>query len=254
MQRLIKSVQRWIPSAKDGVVVLAYHLVGAETDSAVDIPLSEFQNQLDLLLTHYEVVSLGAAIQAFRTPVSTGRPLAVLTFDDAYENFFKVVWPLLEKRRMPSILYVPVGFVRGTAPPPLTGAAMSACSWPQLRDLARSGVEIGSHGVNHLNLRRASKELVNQELLESRSVLEQELGIAVESFCYPQAKYSSEVADAAARNYESAVAAGGRRFRGGDRYSIPRFPVRRDGAFDEMVKTHTWVREAIANEVRQWRA
>ncbi|RYZ08838.1 MAG: polysaccharide deacetylase family protein [Myxococcales bacterium] len=250
LKRSLNLVQRLLPEASRGDVVLAYHLVGAGTGAVVDLPVREFERQLDLLTERFHLCTLKDLLAAPAAP----QPRAVLTFDDAYANFVEVVLPILERRRIPSVLYVPIGFVQGTAKAPLTGAALPACTFADLRAAASAGVEIGSHGVNHLNLRRASDAALTEELRRSREVLEQELGRAVPSFCYPQAKVDARVERATAVHYESAVAAGGRRHLGGRPHRIPRFPVRRDEArFEPMIRSRLWLTEALASEVRQWR-
>lgn len=243
--------QRLVPRAHRGDVVLAYHLIGAGTDSPVDVPVAQFQEQLDTLASTFDFATVD---QLLATSTTTTRPRVVLTFDDAYANFAEVVWPVLAARRIPAVLYAPVGFVRGSAGPPLRGANLPACTFAKLRELNAQGVQIGSHGVNHVNLRRVDDEALSRELKDSRASLEHELGQPVNSFCYPQAKLDARVERAAARHYDNAVAAGGTRYRGGNSFRIPRFPVRRDEpAFDVMVRSRIWLSEAVASGVRQWR-
>ncbi|HXK17610.1 MAG TPA: polysaccharide deacetylase family protein [Polyangiaceae bacterium] len=253
LARLLASAQRRVPDAKSGALVLGYHLVGSGIDSPIDISVDRFRYQLDVLERRFRLLPLAGALSAATTP-SDGRAPAALTFDDAYANFAEIIWPILRERRIPAILYVPIGFIRGDAPAPIRGTQLRPCSWAQLRELAGQGLEIGSHGVDHLNLRRASSANLTRELTESRETLERELKVKVQSFCYPQSKYDSRSARAVARYYDNAVVAGGQRYTGGDRYRVPRFPVRRDEPeFEAFVGSRLWLREAIASRVRQWR-
>lgn len=252
LARVLAGAQRGIPDAKSGSLILAYHLVGSGVDSPIDISVDRFQYQLDVLERRFRLLPLESALASAET--SAERAAAALTFDDAYANFAEVIWPILRERRIPAILYVPIGFVRGDAPAPIRGTRLRACSWTELRELAREGVEIGSHGVDHLNLRAASRVNLTRELAESREALERELSVTVRSFCYPQAKYDSRSTRAVASHYDNAVVAGGRRYTGGDRYRVPRFPVRRDEPdFEAFVGSRLWLREAIASGLRQWR-
>lgn len=250
---MLASAQRYLPEAKSGALVLAYHLVGSGIDSAIDVSVDRFKRQLDALERRFNVVPLASALAD--ASLVGGRAPAALTFDDAYVNFAEVAWPILRERQIPVILYVPLGFVRGDSPAPIRGTQLRACRWDELRELAREGVEIGSHGVDHLNLRRTFGATMTRELVESRETLERELGVAVKSFCYPQAKYDSRAAREVARYYDSAVVAGGRRYTGGDRHRVPRFPVRRDEPdFEALIGARLWLREAVASRLRQWRS
>jgi peptidoglycan/xylan/chitin deacetylase (PgdA/CDA1 family) len=252
LTRVLARAQRQVPAAKCGTLVLAYHLVGSGVDSPIDIAVDRFRYQLDVLQRRFRLLPLASALASAAWAEELAP--AALTFDDAYANFAEVIWPILRERQIPAILYVPIGFVRGDAPAPIRGTRLRACNWAELRELAREGVEIGSHGVDHLNLRRASKLSLTREVAESRETLERELSVKVRSFCYPQAKYDARSARAVASHYDSAVVAGGRRYTGGDRYRVPRFPVRRDEPdFEAFIGSRLWLREAIASSLRQWR-
>ncbi|MBM4363046.1 MAG: polysaccharide deacetylase family protein [Deltaproteobacteria bacterium] len=248
-RELLERAQVLLPRAHHGVAVLAYHLVGGTTDSPVDLPLDVFRAQLDRLAATRRVRSLGAALG--------GAPrdeAFVLTFDDAYRNFREVAWPLLVERGLPATLYVPVDFVDGSGASPIRGVTLPPLSWADLRAMVAEGLTVGSHSVTHRNLRRLAPAEVERELEGSRKALEDRLGVAVTSFCYPQAKSSRAAERLAGRCYESAVVAGGRRFTPGrvDRRAIPRLPVRRDlRDFDALLTSPLWLSEAVASALRQ---
>jgi peptidoglycan/xylan/chitin deacetylase (PgdA/CDA1 family) len=220
----------------------------------VDIAVEAFRRQMTKLRDDCHVVTLKEAL--FDSASSgRGRPVVALTFDDAFLNFRRVAWPILAELGLPAVLYVPVGFVNGDSGCPIRGAGIPACSWEDLKALAKEGTTIGSHTVSHVNLARASTEVVERELRDSRQELEQRLAVAVESFCYPQAKYTRSVLRLASDHYESAVTAGGRRFVRGrdDRLAVPRFPIRRDiRSFHALIHAPIWVSEAVAHVVRQY--
>lgn len=252
VRHIAAGLQRFVRAADGGVTVLAYHLVDAGTDAAVDLPLPTFVRQLDDVAARFEIVPLSQAL--VRLTAAGERPLAVLTFDDGYANFYERIWPLLQARRLPSVFYVPVGFIRGDAPPPLRGADLPPCTWDHLRELTRAGVEIGSHGLQHVDLRALAPAALERDLVESRDMLEQRLGAAVTSFCYPRARHDQRTKAAVRSHYLNATVAGGRRYHGEDAYCVRRFPVRRDDArFDTMLRTSVWLSEAVADRVRCWR-
>lgn len=252
-----EALQIVVPRARDGIAVLAYHLVGAGTDSPVDISAEEFGRQMRWLRTECDVLPLESALSASSSRKPRRRPAVALTFDDAYSNFRSAAWPVLKELELPVTLYVPVAFVDGRGGSPIRGAAPPACTWADLKALVGEGVSIGSHTVSHVNLARSSRDVVRRELVDSRNELEQRLGVPVASFCYPQAKWTRRVRRQVRAVYDSAVVAGGRRFvsRRDDRHSIPRFPVRRDlASFESLVRARIWLPEALADAVRQRRS
>ncbi len=63
----------------------------------------------------------------------------------------------------------------------------------ELRGLAHGGFEIGAHSVNHVTLSAVSAAQVRSEVWQSKSALEQTLGLPVRSFCYPGGRYNATV-------------------------------------------------------------
>ena len=96
--------------------VLTYHRVGHPESTPdldpgiVSATPEQFTEQLDFLARAYRVVSLEAVLSALRggPPLPTGAVL--ITFDDAYEDFATVAWPMLRARGLPVTLFVPTAF------------------------------------------------------------------------------------------------------------------------------------------------
>ncbi len=64
-------------------------------------------------------------------------------------------------------------------------------SWDQLRTLAAQGHLIGSHSKSHLILRDIDVARVDEELVESKRIIEKELARPVPYFCFPNARYDA---------------------------------------------------------------
>jgi len=58
-------------------------------------------------------------------------------------------------------------------------------SWDQIREMSQNGFEFGGHTVTHPILSRIPIEQAQQEIIESKSYIEKELGQALLSFAYP---------------------------------------------------------------------
>jgi len=225
---------------------LGYHLVGAGTGLAIDVSRQRFAEHLDVLSSRAKVVGLRDVVLEVRTGrVSRGeRPRVVLTFDDAFLNFYDVILPILLARSFLATLYVPPGFVNGDGNHPLYAqrfAHLGAMSWDQLREAVAAGVEIGSHTYRHTNLARLPKPELIDEFHRSQAEIEEKLGVRPASVCYPEGFVTGSVCRAAGRFYESAVVGAGRpvslrrrRSSGdaptgaGDLLRLPRLPVRAD--------------------------
>jgi peptidoglycan/xylan/chitin deacetylase (PgdA/CDA1 family) len=231
-RKVVRLAQPLVPRASCGVTILGYHLIGAGTSSVVDLPLDAFRSQLSELRDLAEVCRLDEALTYLESGLDNPRPLVVLTFDDAFDNFRVQAWPLLKAMKMPSTLYVPVGFIEGARGTPLNGVAgAKPIEWSALREMAGDPLlTIGSHSWHHQDLRRLNVDLLRSDLRDSRSRLQQRLGLKIEHFCYPQAKWSAAVKQEVRVVYRSAVVAGGRRNVAGrfNPLRLSRIPIRRD--------------------------
>lgn len=71
------------------------------------------------------------------------------------------------------------------------GAAM--LDWEQVRQMARTSFEIGSHGVTHLILTQIPEQAVRAEVFQSKQSIEEQLKQSVGGFSYPNGDYSEEI-------------------------------------------------------------
>lgn len=255
-RRLLRSCQVLLPARSGGTTILGYHLVGAGTNLAIDIPAADFRRQMEELAETCEVVPLSEAVAEPIGGFSRERPRVTLTFDDGYENQYAAAWPVLRELRLPLTLFVQVDFVAGRHPGAIrSGPSLPPLTWEQVAEMASSElVEIGSHTCTHPDLRRLSVSQLRRELVDSRRELEDRLGRPVESFCYPRGQRSRRVEREVARHYELAVVRGGRAARPGTSpYRLERVPIRRDmnGSLGPVVRSRLWLEEWLAAGVRK---
>src|SRR5262249_19735982 len=72
-------------------------------------------------------------------------------------------------------------------------------SWAELREMAASGIDVGSHSMTHSILTLESDQRLLYELRESRSKIERLTGSPVSVFCYPNGDYDSRTIQEARR-------------------------------------------------------
>jgi len=97
-------------------------------------------------------------------------------------------------------------------------------SWKHLKELLDDGHEIGSHTMSHALLPQLDNDELYFELTESRKILQQKLGIEIESFCYPNGDEDSRIQKAVEKaGYKNAVSTQhGRNDRTVNKYTIKR--------------------------------
>jgi peptidoglycan/xylan/chitin deacetylase (PgdA/CDA1 family) len=60
-----------------------------------------------------------------------------------------------------------------------------AMNWTQIAEMNRNNIRFGSHTCSHLNLSHAGLDVIEKEILESRSDIEGHIDSKVEGFAYP---------------------------------------------------------------------
>ncbi|ULH17276.1 polysaccharide deacetylase family protein (plasmid) [Deinococcus sp. KNUC1210] len=150
-----------------------------------DCTVAEFEDQMRFLSQHGAHVVTLAQLQ---THLTRGTPLppraVVLTFDDSYQGFFDLAYPVLKRYGYPAAVFVHtdyVGVQTGDHP---------KMSWDELQQLDQEGlVTIGAHTRSHpADLALLSVARQDDELRGSKAVLEQHLGHVVNFQTYANGK------------------------------------------------------------------
>jgi peptidoglycan/xylan/chitin deacetylase (PgdA/CDA1 family) len=172
--------------------ILMYHRVandGPEELAPYRVKPAMFERQLAYLQRHgYHSIDLEDFYELWFEKGMRDLPgrAVILTFDDAYDDFYENAWPLLRKYGFGATVFVPTNYVGGVAewdrghgdPPKLM-------KWEQMVELCDNGVEFGSHGCSHKLLTEMSRVDAAQEAVDSKALLEKMLGRRVSAFCYP---------------------------------------------------------------------
>jgi peptidoglycan/xylan/chitin deacetylase (PgdA/CDA1 family) len=221
-----------------GITVLIYHRVGGGSDSAVDLPAEQFDEQMAMLASSYRVLSLAEAVDELTSPsgwavpggefVESAKRGVVVTFDDGTDDFVDVAVPILVRHGIPATLYAATEFIdAGTGFP--WGAAPA--SWAGLRDAVATGlVSVGSHTHSHRLLNRLPGGDVAEDLDRSIELIGGQLGVTPVDFAYPKAVAGSPAAEIEVRRrFRSAALARSRVNRPGrtDVHRLWRTPVQR---------------------------
>jgi peptidoglycan/xylan/chitin deacetylase (PgdA/CDA1 family) len=171
-----------------------------------------FERQLEALSSlGYEFLGVEAALRAART--TPGRRIVALTFDDAYEDFLTNALPVLQSLGAGATLYVPTSYLGQQADwlGPNAGRFGRLLTLEEVAEVARAGIEVGSHGHVHQPLDLVPTGELKAQLITSRAVLAAALGGPPRSLCYPHGYSSRRVRDVArAVGFRSGVAIGHR--------------------------------------------
>jgi peptidoglycan/xylan/chitin deacetylase (PgdA/CDA1 family) len=186
----------------------------------------QFRRHLEYYVRQHEPLAEADLASFLAGDRTLARPGLLLTFDDGYKSNYEVAAELLDEFGVKGIFFVAAGFIqrsgngpaaaqyvrdnlfRGYSYPGWSDTDCQPMSWDDLRDLVRRGHAVGSHGMNHLALGPdTGVEALQQEIVESKAVIERELGAVVSSFCWPfgtLSSYSRQASEFVRRHYRYA--------------------------------------------------
>jgi len=163
-----------------------YHSVGDPTDDPylVTVGPERLAAQLRWLnrhgLTGVSMRELLAARAAGRD-----RRLVGLTFDDGYADFLELAVPALRQHGHTATVFVLPGRLGGNNAWDPEGPRRPLLDADGIRAAAAAGMEIGSHGLRHVDLTATDDTELTREVTESRTLLAELTGTPPVGFCYP---------------------------------------------------------------------
>lgn len=206
---MIEAEKRLLPKpvVSRPLAIITYHSI-SPTASRISISPETFRAQIAALRrARIRAMTLGQALERQQRQVTLLKTVA-LTFDDGYADFASEAWPVLKKAGYGATVF------------PVTGRLSSDNDWPgqpewaprmpmlargQVRQLAKEGVEFGSHSVSHPHLSRLSPDVLETELVLSRRAIESATEQPCRYFAYPYGDVSPSVRFQVSEQFSAAV-------------------------------------------------
>jgi peptidoglycan/xylan/chitin deacetylase (PgdA/CDA1 family) len=185
--------------------ILCYHSLD-DSGSVISISPAQFRWQMEHLRANgWRALTLDEFLQGHTRGEWSPRTF-LLTFDDGFENFLTHALPVLMACRFPATVFVVTDWIGKTND--WQGQWRSAVrgqllDWNELRAIADSGIEIGGHSLSHPYLPRLVVKDAKREIIESKHVIEDRIGCAVQAFAYPYGKTSRAVEKIVAANFRA---------------------------------------------------
>lgn len=158
-----------------------------------------------------------------------------LTFDDGFRNVLQHALPVLHATGFTATNYFVAGQIDGSnvwdlekgVPPAKLMNRADILAW------AGAGQEVGSHTLDHVDLKHCGATAAQRQIQDSKAVLEDLTGESVDAFCFPYGYYLPEqCAFAQACGYSTATTTRRGRARAGDGLlELPRMSVVRSTHF-----------------------
>jgi peptidoglycan/xylan/chitin deacetylase (PgdA/CDA1 family) len=198
-RRISRKLSRPAPNrTANRLIVFVMHAVNqARSDMAVS-PGRFREQMLSLLDVGYRPLAMDDVLETL-----SGRDLSApsfsVTFDDGYESVVTQALPILESLSIPATVFLTTGFLDGRVSPPWRSSSSALLSeyrsqaehfqpmsWQQAGELGRHPlIRIGSHTVSHPLLGLEPEDSAREEIVRSRLILAERLGITPDLFAYP---------------------------------------------------------------------
>lgn len=215
-------------------VVLLYHSIGGAAHS---VSVSSFSEQMAYLADNVRVVT-------FDEMLSDAHPVAditcALTFDDGYANVYDKAFPILNRYKLPALIYLTTGAICDVEPElsyhcPGLFPAEEMLTWTMLSEMVKHGISVGSHLCHHKDMTLLSRVEAMAELRESHLIITGKLGVPCQHFAYPFGSFNKEnIRWVSEAGYKSASTVQHRtvplRF---DAFRVPRMCVARIHMFED---------------------
>ena len=172
--------------ADNRALILMYHSIVEYQQDPVNITIrpKRFEQHMDWLHRRgRRCTSVGELVEAWRNNAASD--LVGLSFDDGYADFVNNGLPVLQRYGFNATVFALAGRIGGESSwiPQDPGRPLLTAG--QIRELAASGIEIGSHGLLHQSLPALGETALTEEIQQSRSILQDVSGQEVLGFCYP---------------------------------------------------------------------
>ena len=187
---------------------------------ALTITVAEFEKEMKALKDNgFSVIPLQDFLAWRRGEKNIPHKSAIITIDDGWVSGYTNAWPILKKYGYPFTLFIYINYV---------GTGGKSLSWEQLGEMRDAGVDIQCHTYSHSNLHGKGLNLakgvpqeiqslgyegwLKKELIDSRAVLEKQLGIKVDALAYPYGIYNAKVREVVKQaGYDAAFTVYGQR-------------------------------------------
>lgn len=234
--------------AKPRIRVLVYHSVGMYPEDPYSVGPETLNSHLDALNRHATpIMSITSALDL----ANKAHNGVLLTFDDAYHDFYLHALPCLQRFHMAATVFVVSRRVGEKSDWSSRDATRSLMTWAELRECHQAGIDIQSHTVTHPDLTMLNENDLEYELTQAQHDIEREIGCQPLTIAYPFGFVNERVVQSVSSYYDMAFGLGGLwgLSKNIDRFRVPRYMItKRTSASDigDIVSGRMDVRIAIA--------
>jgi len=184
----------WVRFGPDAVLVpiILYHRIAISPTDGVNykspyyVKPELFETEMKLLHDWgYTTITTEMLVKAINEGADLPPRPIVISFDDGNLDNYTTAFPIMQKYGFTGTLYIVVNYM----------SAENYMTPDQIKEMAAAGWEVGSHSVSHADLTSVDPSRQRYEIVESRALLEEKLGVPIMTIAYPFGVSNSGVID-----------------------------------------------------------
>ncbi|WP_256257476.1 MULTISPECIES: polysaccharide deacetylase family protein [unclassified Paenibacillus] len=165
------------------IPVLNYHSIGKKPGSTIVLDPELLAAQMAYLHQEgYTPLTLSAFQQILEKKLERPAKPVLLTFDDGYADNYELAMPILKQYAFPATLFMSPGAVGDPF----------YITWEQAKEMKEAGWDIQPHGMTHPRMSKLSRDKQRHEIQEASRLIEEELGVKPDVFCYPYGDFNKD--------------------------------------------------------------
>ena len=206
------------------IPILMYHSISNDKNN-LSVNVDNFYQQMKTMLNFgYKSVNLNEVLN------NDGEKKFVITFDDGYEDVFINALPIINELKLKATCFIvsnQIGKKNVWDTNKENIPQMNLMSEKQISVWHKNGLEIGSHSLDHINLKKLSLDEKIKQIIEPKNLFKTKFNINVNSFSYPFGIYDETCFKIIKENYDFAVTTRRSRFdiNKFESHQIPRVPI-----------------------------
>jgi len=170
------------------IPILTYHSID-DSGSIISTPPHKFREQMQILQDRqFNIISLNNLVHFIRNKQPLPSKTAVITFDDGFKNFYLKAYPILQEFGFSATVFLVPGYIGKTSRWNATLRGMPVLDlleWGEVKEIFNNGIDFGAHGMTHETLAKLSLEEARQQIVKSKSAIQDHINRDVTVFSYP---------------------------------------------------------------------
>lgn len=182
---------------KSHIPILMYHRIADIPGDRNALPPEKFREQMEYLAANgFTTVTMQMVYEFYAHGKKLPPKSILLTFDDGYADNFTEALPVLKEKNMTAAVFPIANWIgKENKWENFNKELTTTMDWEQLKKWQVSGMEIGSHTMDHPFLAQCNIEQSTIELKQSKAILENSLSTSIDFACYPYGSFNAQTKD-----------------------------------------------------------